>query len=59
VLEVGQSRKKGDFGKEFMHNGRDRWKKEQHMRIHGRPNDIRVRVFATYCNGWQAINEKI
>jgi hypothetical protein len=43
--------KKGYFGKEGMHEESDGWKEEQHMRIHGRPNDVRVRVFVINCNG--------
>jgi hypothetical protein len=41
-LEVGQSRKKGDFGKEGMHEGSDSWKEEKHTHLHGRPNDVSV-----------------
>jgi hypothetical protein len=43
--------KKGDFGKESMHEESDSWKEEQHARMQGRPNDGRVRVLVMYCNG--------
>jgi hypothetical protein len=43
--------KQGDFGKEGMHKESDSWKGEQHVQIHGRPNDGRVRVLVMYCNG--------
>jgi hypothetical protein len=36
--------KKGNFGKEGMHEESDSWKEEKHTHMHGRPNDIRVRV---------------
>jgi hypothetical protein len=39
------------FGKEGMHEESDRWKEEKHARMHGRPNDTRVRVFVIHCNG--------
>jgi hypothetical protein len=29
----------------------DSWKEEHHTHMHGRPNDIRVRVLVMYCNG--------
>jgi hypothetical protein len=51
MLEADQSGKQGDFGKEGMHEESDSWKEEQHARMHGRPNDGRVRVFVMYCNG--------
>jgi hypothetical protein len=50
LLEVVQSENKGYFGKEGMHEEHDSWKEEQHARMHGRPNDVKVRVFAIYCN---------
>jgi hypothetical protein len=31
LLEAGQRGKKGDFGKEGMHEESDNWKEEQHM----------------------------
>jgi hypothetical protein len=34
-----------------MHEESDSWKEEQHMPMHGRPNDVRVRVLVMYCNG--------
>jgi hypothetical protein len=40
LLEAGQRRKKGDFGKEFMHKENDSWKEEKHARMHGIPNDV-------------------
>jgi hypothetical protein len=43
--------KKGDFGKESMHEESDSWKEEQHTCMHGRPNNVRVRVLVMYCNG--------
>jgi hypothetical protein len=46
MLEVGQRGKKDDFGKEGMHEESDSWKEEQNACMHGRPNDVRVRVFA-------------
>jgi hypothetical protein len=51
MLEAGQGGKKGDFGKEGMHEESDSWKEKQHMCMHGRPNDGRVRVLVMYCNG--------
>jgi hypothetical protein len=51
LLEAYQRGKQGNFGKEGMHKERDNWKEEQHARMHGIPNDIRVRVFVMYCNG--------
>jgi hypothetical protein len=30
LLEAGQRGKKGDFGKEGMHEGSDNWKEEKH-----------------------------
>jgi hypothetical protein len=45
MLEAGQRGKKGYFGKKGMHKERDSWKKEKHACMHGRPNDVRVRVF--------------
>jgi hypothetical protein len=50
LLEAVQSGKKGDFGKEFMHEESDSWKEKNHVRMHGIPNDVRVRVFAMYGN---------
>jgi hypothetical protein len=50
-MEVGQSEKKGYFWKEGTQEENDSWKKEQHVRIHGRPNDVRVRIFVIHCNG--------
>jgi hypothetical protein len=49
-LEAGKSGKKGYFGKEGMHKESDSWKKEKHTPMHGRPNDVRVRVFVIHCN---------
>jgi hypothetical protein len=51
MLEVGQSRKKGNFGKEGKHKENDSWKEKHHTHMHGRPNDVRVRVLVIYCNG--------
>jgi hypothetical protein len=51
VLEARQIRKKGYFWKKDMHEENDNWKEEKHVRMHGRPNDIRVRVFVIHCNG--------
>jgi hypothetical protein len=51
LLEAGQIRKKGYFGKKGMHEESDSWKEEQHVCMHGRPNDVRVRVFVIHCNG--------
>jgi hypothetical protein len=51
MLEADQSGKKGDFGKESMHEESDNWKEEQHAHMQGRPNDGRVRVLVIYCNG--------
>jgi hypothetical protein len=51
LLEAGRIRKKGYFGKKGMHEESDNWKEEQHARMHGRPNDVRVRVFVIHCNG--------
>ena len=56
LLEAGQSGKKGYFGKECMHEEINNWKEEQQMRMHGRHNNARVRVFAIHCNGWRARN---
>jgi hypothetical protein len=50
LLEAGQGEKKGDFGKEGMHEESDNWKEKQHARMHGIPNDDRVRVLVMYCN---------
>jgi uncharacterized UBP type Zn finger protein len=44
------------LGKEGMHEERCSWKEENHACMHGRPNNVRVRVFSIHCNGWQAIN---
>jgi len=52
LIEEDQRKKKSYFGKEGMHEESDRWKEEQKACMHGRPNDIRVRVFAIHCNGW-------
>jgi hypothetical protein len=30
--------------------------RKNNTHMHGRLNDARVRVFAMYCNGWQARN---
>ena len=46
-----ESEKKGYFGKKGMHEESDNWKEEQDACMHGRPNDIRVRVFVIHCNG--------
>jgi hypothetical protein len=46
LLEASQRGKKGNFGKEGMHEESDSWKEEKHTLMHGRPNDVRVRVFA-------------
>jgi hypothetical protein len=35
-----------------MQEEKDSWKEKQHARMHGRPNDTRVRVFVIHCNGW-------
>jgi hypothetical protein len=52
LFEVGQSEKNVYFGKEGMHKRSDRWKEEKHVCIHGRPNEVRVRVFTINFNGW-------
>jgi hypothetical protein len=51
MLEAGQSGKEGYFWKEGMHKERNIWKEEQHVHMHGRPNNVRVRVFVIHCNG--------
>jgi len=51
LLEAGQREKKDYFGKESMHEESDSWKGEQHVHLHGRPNDGRVMVLVMYCNG--------
>jgi len=51
MLEAEQSRKKGYFGKEGMHEESDSWKEDQHTPMHGIPNDVRVKVFVIHCNG--------
>jgi hypothetical protein len=51
MLEADQSGKKGDFGKEGMHEESNIWKETKHTHMHGRPNDGRVRVLVMYCNG--------
>jgi hypothetical protein len=51
LVEADQSRNQGDFEKEGMHKESDNWKKEQHTHMHGRPNNVRVRVLVIYCNG--------
>jgi hypothetical protein len=51
LLEVDQSGKKGYFGKEGMHEESNNWKEEKHARMHGRPNNVRVRFFVIHCNG--------
>jgi hypothetical protein len=56
LLEAGQSGNTGEFRKQGMHKGSGSWKEEKNMCMHGGPNDVRVRVFATHCNGWQARN---
>jgi hypothetical protein len=38
------------FGKKYMQEESDSWKEKQHTRMHGRPNDARVRVFLIHCN---------
>jgi hypothetical protein len=45
MLEAYESGKKGYFGKKGMHEESDRWKEEKHVRMHVRPNDVRVRIF--------------
>jgi hypothetical protein len=52
LLEANQSENKVYFGKEGMHDERDNWKEEKHIRMHEIPNAIRVRVFSIHCNGW-------
>jgi hypothetical protein len=56
VLEVGQSIKKGYFGKECMHEESDTWKEEKQACMHGRPNVVRVMIFAIHFNGCRARN---
>jgi hypothetical protein len=56
MLDAGQSEKKGYFGKEGMHEGRNSWKEEQDTCMHGIPKDTRVRAFEIHCNDWRAIN---
>lgn len=51
MLEAGRIRKKGYFGKKGMKEESDSWKEKEHMCMNGRPNDTRVRVFVTHCNG--------
>jgi hypothetical protein len=51
LLEVGQGGKKGDFGKEGMHEESNNSKEKQHVHMHGRPNNGRVRVLLMYFNG--------
>jgi hypothetical protein len=50
-LEIGQIRTKDHFVKKCMHKESDSWKEEKHAHMHGRPNDVRVRVFVIHCNG--------
>jgi hypothetical protein len=56
VLKADQSRKKGYLGKEGMHDESDNWKEEKHTRMHGIPNNVRVRVLAIHYNGQRARN---
>jgi hypothetical protein len=51
LLEAGRIKKKGYFGKKDMQKESDNWKEKQHVCMHGRPNDARVRVFVIHCNG--------
>jgi hypothetical protein len=42
---------KAILGKKACMRKTDSWKGEQHVCMHGRPNDSRVRVLVMYCNG--------
>jgi hypothetical protein len=51
-----KAKRKTIFGTKGMHEKSDSWKEEDHVHMHGRLNNAKVRFFVIQCNGLLARN---